>query len=440
MYSGGSPTETTRSAWGHFPSMVVGNELAQCTEKIRLTKTTITFSSEREKDFCVQLGNRIAELQGEALVEYLRKEGLARISSRFPSDTGINFIWDALMSEDRLSQAGHLGSFAQTKSAKQRRDGLLKIRLGHIPVRQVESGSDDDSDEDEIEEGAAADSVSKSVSKVKQKKVSGNNQRSKERETQARLKQTVPAAQESDSLQKLVDMVKNIDNRMQRIEQAQQSESPLGKIGEVIKNRGAISDSDDTSSSSSSDSSTVKTKKRTKSTYTPPAVKKRRIGERADPGPGLMVGFEGLTSSIAEQDKIALSNIKHRVHKFGNISRSITEGSWADPQGKENRRNKYEALSLARGLDLDISTLGQEGTARLPSAEVRIRRIVALERATSEGSWKVAQILEETFQGYDPETNRALKEAIKLKKSIDGTSEKDTSRSGKRPSKQEKKE
>ena len=322
------------------------------------------------------------------------------------------------MENDRLAKAGSLGAFSQVRGAKRMREGLLAVKMGNIPVRDLSS--------DEIEEGPAPGP----------KKSRGKNKVSEGAESESRSKRASRAA-EPNSMAKLLESIRDLSNRMAKMEESRPASSPLGQIGEEIMKRGAVrekeSDSSSSSSSSSSDESSKKGKRQARVTYSAPAVKKRKLeGDETGVPRGLMVGFEGLTSSISEQNRIALSNIQHRVRMYGNITRSVNEGKWDDPQGRENKRNKFEALSLARGLDLDISSLGQEGAAKLPSAEVRVRRMIALERATEEGSWEVARMPEETFQGYDPETNRAVKEAIKLKNSMERTAEKGALRPVKR--------
>ena len=338
------------------------------------------------------------------------------------------------MQQGRLEKAGSLGAFSQARSKRHRRQGLLAIKQGTIPVRNLNSDEGEGANDDEIR-------VSKS------KRSRAQDETPEEQESQSQSKSNSPGTSQPEAMTELAKAVKELSSRMERLEKSGPSGSPLGRIGEVIKKRGAIQDSNDDSSSDSSSSSeagTDKVRKSGKRTFTAPAIKKRKVNTDTVEPQGLMVGFEGLTSSIANENKISLSNIQHRVRMFGNISRSVTEGNWDDPQGRENKRNKYEALSLARGLDLDISALGQEGAARLPSAEVRIRRMIALERATEDGSWEVAKMLEENFQGYDADTNRALKEAIRLKKSMERTPERGGSvmrgRVMKRPVKKEAKE
>lgn len=200
--------------------------------------------------------------------------------------------------------------------------------------------------------------------------------------------------------------------------------------GSKKKTKRASESSEDESETSSSDESTGtetesdsdedhRSKKKSRST------KRRLAAEKAN----VIVPISGLKLklNVSSEDRLAATTLLKWYTKYGTLSNMIEQSPVFE--GSKVARNKHEARSWARMMDLMINEIGWKRAVKMRSMEVVARRLLALELASERNNnWDVASLLEENHVGHDidetAQINRALK-TLKLKTSLGSHTQRD---------------
>lgn len=114
--------------------------------------------------------------------------------------------------------------------------------------------------------------------------------------------------------------------------------------------------------------------------------------------------------NIPEEERLAPAYLHRILTLHGTMSDYVNQEEVFERKGQA--RNKYEAISLARSIDLLLNEFGWNRMHKSRAMEVMCRRLFALEVASQEGGWKVAEALEEVAG------SRSLREQVVLKRTM----------------------
>ena len=111
-------------------------------------------------------------------------------------------------------------------------------------------------------------------------------------------------------------------------------------------------------------------------------------------------------------ERLAAENLYGWLTAFGSIT-SFVQG-WEDAGRTRLTRNKHEALTLARSLDILIDELGYTAAPKSTTAEVLVRRLLAIQLNIDIGNWTLAGQSQENGNLQGERTRIAFHNALKL--------------------------
>ena len=111
-------------------------------------------------------------------------------------------------------------------------------------------------------------------------------------------------------------------------------------------------------------------------------------------------------------ERLAAENLYGWLTAFESIT-SFVQG-WEDGGKTRLTRNKHEALTLARSLYILIDELGYTAASKSKTAEVLVRRLLAIQLNNETGNWTVAGQLQENGNLQGERTRIAFHNALKL--------------------------
>ena len=125
-----------------------------------------------------------------------------------------------------------------------------------------------------------------------------------------------------------------------------------------------------------------------------------------------------LRLNIPEHKKVGAIVLEKWVTQYHSVGNYVNQHPPFQSADKGMSRNRMEAESWARMIDLCINEVGWKEAVTKKFMEVAVRRLMALELVVTGKPWQVAANMEENRAGYNPAETHVITEAAKQYKLI----------------------